>query len=253
MPYVEIAPSLPIYYRSSGTGTPIVFIHPPHMGHQVFKYQNPLSNLFQVITYDLRGHGNSGGHNERTTIQQFSEDLGIFLDELGISQAIIVGYSAGGTIAQEFALNYPERVKALILSGGYPEVRTLTLRLQYHFGFSLVQNGNSELLSKLLAKSHKVTQEDQSLLFKECLKADPKTAFDYYESSLEYKCTDRLKSLTCPLLTLYGQFSYIRPYMNDYNHLPQMKSVLIKRAFHQLPIKKHQAFNHALVTFLKEI
>ncbi|ASF41008.1 hypothetical protein CEH05_18320 [Halobacillus halophilus] len=127
-----------MYYTSSGAGVPIVFIHPPHMGHHVFKYQNVLSNQFRIITYDIRGHGNSGKNEKPPTIQQLANDLQLLLDRLGIDEAIIVGYSSGSSIAQAFALTYPDRMKALVLSGGFPEINTFLLRMQYYLGLALV-------------------------------------------------------------------------------------------------------------------
>ncbi|ASN06555.1 alpha/beta fold hydrolase [Virgibacillus necropolis] len=252
MPIVEISPSLPTYYESSGTGPPVVFIHPPHMGHTVFKYQHELSDRFQVITYDIRGHGRSGVSDELMTIPRLANDLLAFLDALKIDQAVIVGYSSSGSIAQEFALSHPERVKALVLSGGFPEVTTFTLKRQFQFGMALLRSGQIELLSKLLAVSHKVTKEDKRELFHECLKAHPASAYDFYEKSMQYTCTERLQSLHCPLFLLYGQFSHIRPYLELYKqHVPQMKSVLVSKSLHQVPIKKYHSFNHALSIFLK--
>ncbi|WP_198162747.1 alpha/beta fold hydrolase [Halobacillus mangrovi] len=255
MPFTEIKPSMPLYYTTSGSGFPVIFIHPPHMGHHVFKYQHEvLSKHYQIITYDLRGHGDSGNTDDHSTIQTHSKDLALFLDNIEIKEAIIVGYSAGGSIAQDFAIKYPSKVKALVLAGGFSEVSTVLLRTQFHLGMNLVQNGKSQLLSKLLAKTHKITLEDQKLVYQDCIKADPQTAYQFYESSMEYKCTDYLNTIHCPVLLLYGQFSHIRSYEKLYEqHLPLMKSVLISKALHQLPIRKYFSFNHALLNFLKDI
>ncbi|MGP4063214.1 alpha/beta fold hydrolase [Halobacillus sp. H74] len=252
MPIIKISSSLSTYYESSGTDSPVVFIHPPHMGHHVFKYQHELSDHFRVITYDIQGHGRSGVSDEKVTISRLAADLSTFLDALGIDQVTIVGYSAGGSIAQDFALTYPERVKALVLSGGFPQVSTFTLKKQYQFGLALVRSGQSELLSKLLAWSHKVTKEDQRILLDECLRAHPQSAYDFYKQSMNYMCTHLLHNLHCPLLLLYGQFSHIRPYVELYKReVPQMESVLVGKSSHQLPIRSYRSFNHALLSFLK--
>lgn len=254
MTFIKTADSLKIYYQTSGSGIPIVFIHPPMMSQVVFKYQHNLSNQFQVITYDIRGHGNSSNNREDPTISRLAADLLHLLDILGIDKAVIAGYSAGGTIAQEFALTYPDRVKALVLSGGFSEVSTLSLKLHYHCGINLLQKGGEKLISHLLAQSHKANERDKQVLLYEGLKANPQTALNYYENSLEYNCTRQLKFIRCPVLLLYGQFSHIRSYLHIYErHIPQMKSILISQTFHQLPIKNHNTFNHACSTFLKGI
>ncbi|MGP4076420.1 alpha/beta hydrolase [Halobacillus sp. K22] len=254
MPYIETDSSFHMYYTSSGAGMPIVFIHPPHMGHHVFKYQNDLSNQFRIITYDIRGHGNSGKNGDHPTIQQLADDLQLLLDRLGIEQAVIVGYSAGSSIAQEFALNHPGRIKALVLSGGFPEVSTFLLRNQFQLGLALLKGGYNNFLCKHLAKSHQVQEKDQTLLYQECIKADVQTSLSYYENSMNYNCTNLLNLMDFPVLTLYGQFSHIRPYLKIYQrYLPHMKSVMISRSFHQLPIRNHFSFNHALSTYIHEM
>lgn len=109
-------------------------------------------------------------------------------------------------------------------------------------------------MCKHLAKSHQVHEKDQSLLYQECIKADIQTALSYYENSMKYNCTNLLPIMNFPLLTLYGQFSHIRPYLKIYQrHVPHMKSIIISRAFHQLPLRSHSSVNHALSTFIREI
>lgn len=254
MPIVKISSSLSTYYECSGTGSPVIFIHPPHMGHNVFKYQHELSGRFRVITYDIQGHGRSEISDEKVTISRLTDDLSAFLNALGHDQVTIVGYSAGGSIAQDFALTYPNRVKALVLSGGFPQVSTFPLIKQYQFGLALVRSGQSELLSKILAWSHKVTKKDQRILLDECLRAHPQSAYDFYKQSMDYNCTHLLNNLHCPLLLLYGQFSHIRPYVELYKRqVPQMESVLVGKSSHQVPIKSYRSFNHALYSFLKNL
>jgi pimeloyl-ACP methyl ester carboxylesterase len=67
-----------------------------------------------AITPDLCGHGNSPGEG-RATITDYAADMSALLDELHIDKAIIAGHSMGGAIALTLALDYPERVRGLIL------------------------------------------------------------------------------------------------------------------------------------------
>ena len=104
-----------IRYASTGTGTPIVFIHgwAQHLGiwdDQVAEF----SPRFRVIRYDCRGFGESGGHADPTADP---DDLRILLDSLGIVRAHVVGLSRGAGIALRFAALFPDRVDALVLYG----------------------------------------------------------------------------------------------------------------------------------------
>lgn len=70
-----------------------------------------------VLLYDLRGHGQSDLGEPDGTLRQLSEDLVSLMDALEIREAIIVGFSLGGTIAIRAAIDHPDRVAGLGLIG----------------------------------------------------------------------------------------------------------------------------------------
>jgi 3-oxoadipate enol-lactonase len=70
---------------------------------------------YRTIAPDVRGHGGSGKPDIPYSIQQFSEDLFEFFGKVGIEQAHLLGLSMGGAIAQQFALDHPERIRSLVL------------------------------------------------------------------------------------------------------------------------------------------
>jgi 3-oxoadipate enol-lactonase len=73
----------------------------------------------RVIVPDLRGHGRSRDLPPPYDAAQLAADLAVVLDDLGISSAAVLGYSQGGAIAQQFALDHPERCDHLILACTY--------------------------------------------------------------------------------------------------------------------------------------
>jgi pimeloyl-ACP methyl ester carboxylesterase len=91
-----------LHYHVHGRGTPIVFIHPPLLNRAVFRYQEvQLTDPFQVITFDIRGHGFSPPSETPLTYTLIAEDIKALLDHLNIRQAYLCGYSTGGGIALE--------------------------------------------------------------------------------------------------------------------------------------------------------
>jgi pimeloyl-ACP methyl ester carboxylesterase len=74
------------------------------------------------LAVDLPGHGESDGDCE-TSIEAYANALLVFLDQLEIDQAVLGGHSMGGAIAQRMSLDYPERVKGLILVGAGAKLR----------------------------------------------------------------------------------------------------------------------------------
>jgi 3-oxoadipate enol-lactonase len=83
---------------------------------EIWGYQLPLlRSRFRVLLYDIRGHGRSAAPGNDYTLEALAADVANLLDYLGIPRVAFVGLSIGGTIAQAFALNYPERISALVL------------------------------------------------------------------------------------------------------------------------------------------
>ncbi len=100
----------------AGTGDPIIFVHGVVTTSNIFpKYLNAYSPDFRGIAVDLRGYGDSQKPDSGFTIKQFSKDLIALADKLEIEKPIWVGVSMGGMILQQLTLDYPERVRALVL------------------------------------------------------------------------------------------------------------------------------------------
>ncbi|MGG1572916.1 alpha/beta fold hydrolase [Fictibacillus sp. NRS-1165] len=243
------------FYRESGSGFPLVLIHPPVLTSRIFNYQHTeLSRCFRVITYDIRGHGNTPCTNPSFSIQTLSDDLLALLDELGVEKAIVCGYSAGGTIAQDFVLRYPERVHALVISGGFPEVASWFVEQEFRLGIHFAKH-HPLLLINSLAWSHQVTATDRHEIAEECKKGSPKFWRRFYEECFDQSCTKALPQIKVPLLLFYGSrcFHFL-PYQKIYQRLvPQTKTVIVPGVFHQIPVKKHHFFNQTLTKWAKSI
>ena len=94
----------------------VVFIHAFPLDKSMWKGQTDyLRDKFRVITYDVRGFGNSEASTEELTIDLFVSDLKHLLDTLGLSKVILCGFSMGGYIALQAIEKFPERFDALIL------------------------------------------------------------------------------------------------------------------------------------------
>ena len=108
-----------IVYNIFGDGKPIILI----MGYEGTmdiwppKMIEELAAKHQVIVFDNRGMGETTTSDKEFTIELFADDTAGLLDALGIEEADIFGWSMGSCIAQEVALNYPQKVDKLILYG----------------------------------------------------------------------------------------------------------------------------------------
>jgi pimeloyl-ACP methyl ester carboxylesterase len=111
-----------LYYEVTGEGHPLVLIHGGYMDNRMWDDQfAAFAERYRVVRYDVRGFGKTDLPRTPYTDRQ---DLYNLLTFLGISKTYLLGLSLGGVIAQDFTLEHPERVDALILVGapigGYP-------------------------------------------------------------------------------------------------------------------------------------
>ena len=95
------------------------------------------SRKFQTIVFDNKGSGRSGPFTKPHTIRHMADDAVKLLDHLGIKRVHIIGHSMGGYIAQEIAINYPDRVNKLILEGSAPVSSSRNNSLFYGFSKKL--------------------------------------------------------------------------------------------------------------------
>lgn len=106
-----------LYYEIHGSGDPLILIN--GLGYDLWMWHKMvpfLAEHFQVITFDNRGVGQSDAPKGPYSAEMLADDLAGLLDGLGIPQAMVLGHSMGGFIAQAFVLKYPEKVSKLILA-----------------------------------------------------------------------------------------------------------------------------------------
>ncbi len=123
-----------IYYEVHGDGPPMVFLSETACDGEVWKiYQVPeFSKDHRVIIHDYRGTGQSGKPSIDYTTKMFCEDVASLMDHLRVEDAIVVGHSMGGRVAQLLALDHPEKVKKLVLASTgahYPQTKGLPLKI----------------------------------------------------------------------------------------------------------------------------
>ncbi|MDN7242756.1 alpha/beta hydrolase [Planococcus sp. N028] len=255
MPYAEIDDSLSLYYHIKGEGMPIVFIHPFVMGHNVFMHQERLAEHYKTIFFDLTGHGNSLKGNEPITIGLLADHLKELLDQLDCEKVVVCGYSHGGLVAQEFALKYPERTIAVILSGGYSELNNFSPIFFIKSVMYMAKFRQIPLAAKLQAKLNKHYPEDEEKIYELARKSDPQRAYEFCKNGLGYKSTYSLHRLKMPILLVYGTLEkpmhhYQIPFLKE---APQTEVVYVDKGTHQVPPGSFQEFNAAVHQFLKPI
>ncbi len=111
-----------IYYEVEGAGPPVILHHGFALSLEdwrEFGYVESLKNDYQLILMDARGHGKSDKpHNPQAySIENRVNDVIAVLDDIKIDMAHFFGYSYGGRLAFELALNHRKRMKSFIVAG----------------------------------------------------------------------------------------------------------------------------------------
>jgi pimeloyl-ACP methyl ester carboxylesterase len=106
-----------IEYDVNGQGEFLVLLMGLGGTRQSWVFQKrTFSRHFKVITFDSRGIGKSDKPDEPFTIKTMADDTIGLMNHLSIDKAHVLGVSHGGRVAQEVAINYPERVNKLVLA-----------------------------------------------------------------------------------------------------------------------------------------
>lgn len=106
-----------IAYRRTGSGQPVVLLHPLALSGEVWgEFGARLAARFDVIAPDARGHGESGWDGGEFGIDDLADDVTALLDVLALPAAHVIGMSMGGSTAVSLAGRYQERVIAMFLA-----------------------------------------------------------------------------------------------------------------------------------------
>jgi len=104
-----------LFWLDTGTGRPLVLLHGGFADHRMWDAQLPaLASRYRVIAPDARGHGRSANATEPFRL---ADDLAALLRHLDTGPAILVGVSMGASIAVDTALEHPELVSAVVVTG----------------------------------------------------------------------------------------------------------------------------------------
>jgi pimeloyl-ACP methyl ester carboxylesterase len=253
-----------IYYEVHGQGVPLVLIMGLRRNAEWWYRQIPaLSEHFQVIAFDNRGAGRSDKPVMEYSIRQFADDTAGLMDALDILNAHILGISMGGYIAQELALNYPYKVKSLVLGctgcGGDRAVVMSPKRMEK---FTANKGLSPE---QILRKDMDIYFSDDYLLqHPEKIEQFVEISMRYYQPAdaffrqfdacLRHDTGDRLSQLAAPTLIMTGDDDPLVPPQNSHilkDLIENADLVVFPGGRHCFFIEEADRFNKKAVDFTK--
>jgi pimeloyl-ACP methyl ester carboxylesterase len=267
---------IPFNYIDVGSGDdqePAVLVH--GLGGQ---WQNWLENIprlaqsRRVVAMDLPGSGLSPEPAEDVdvTIPQYGRWVNELCDRLGMEQIELVGNSMGGYIAAEVAIQFPERVKRLVLvsAAGISSAETIRAPILTFGRMAAALAANSvtryrylaarpitrHLALALVARHPRLLKAD--LAYEGFFKGGGKPGFDdALRASLDYDFRDRLPDVKVPTLIVWGEKDSIIPTRDadEFERLIEDSRKVVMEGCGHIPMaERPQAFNEVLVDFLDE-
>jgi len=224
----------------------LLFIHGAGGSHELWEYQ--LGFFDHAIAVDLPGHDVGAGRN---TIDEYVEEVKRFCDENSLRNIVMIGHSMGGGIAQKFAIDYQEYLKAIVLV-----CTGAKLRVAPQIFAAAKNHAQAIELIIELAFSNKAPSETRKRAAKEMMKIRPEVIYDDFEACDKFDVMSRLKEIKLPTLIICGLEDRVTPVKySEYlkNNIPNSRLEIIANAGHMVMLEKPEELNERLETFIKEL
>jgi pimeloyl-ACP methyl ester carboxylesterase len=229
---------------------------------------------YRVIAVDLPGFGKSDKGAYPYDMSFYAETLARFITALDLGPLVYVGHSMGGQVGITLALERPELIDRLVLAApagieAFDEGEGAWLANA--LSEDGVTNASEEAIRRNLAMNFYRWSPEWEWMVEErarMAKSDEMPAFSYavlrsVHGMIDEPTTDRLGELSVPALIVYGQYDGLIP--NPYLHpgtqrgvfgpvaeaIPGAALVEIPRAGHLLQIERPEAFNEAVLAYLR--
>jgi 3-oxoadipate enol-lactonase len=231
----------------------MVLIHGLFLNGDCWREQLPVfEKQFNILRYDLRGHGRTTKPKKRFTIRNYVDDLYTLFAHLDWTKDLyLVGHSLGGMIAMVYGLENPSHVKKMVVADSFCFIsqeaitdvlgRINSSKLE-DFARGISVRGLSPFNEETAEFVAKIVTDHMTK--KDCLRA---TA-----ASAGFNICENLKSLNTPVLVLVGKKDITTPvWASEMIHewLPQSELVIMPEAGHLTIFDHPKEFNDLVLSF----
>jgi proline iminopeptidase len=230
----------------------------------------PLSDLFRVVVFDARGCGYSEGVPPYSHAQ-WAADVDGLREWIGAEQIVVTGGSYGGFIAMEYAIAYPDRVKAMILRDTAPDGSNLELafanarnqtRVEIPWdNFNRYWSGQIHDDADLKARwaemiplyDYEYDAERSAARVEEGIYRHEAHNWCFQHNWPAYDVKPALPGLTCPTLVTVGRRDWVTPVScaeTIASLIPNSELVIFEKSGHSPQIEEFDLFQKTMRDFL---
>ncbi len=259
----SIINGLTVYLNGNEKNQPIIFVHAfPHDNRMWKKQVDFFSKYYFVITYDIRGFGESWQINGQFTMEMFADDLLAIVNGLYLKKPIVAGLSMGGYIILRTLQKNINLFSAVVLCDTRPEADDNAGKLKRSNAIYDIHNNGVERYSEEFVKNClwdeniKINQElleNAVQIVTSQSEIGVKGALLAMLSRLDL--TEFLSKITIPTLVLCGEHDKITPIElmeGMANKIPNSKFVVVPNSGHMSNMENPNFVNQTILSFLEE-
>jgi len=257
MPRVLVG-DVSLNYEQQGAGTDVVLIH--GLGSDLTIWDAEAAAFaahHRVTRLDVRGFGGSEKPPGPYSPALFARDLDGLCRACGVDAAHVVGISMGGVIAQRLALDFPQRVRSLVLVSTSSEVGRQSVAAWQRLAARIERDGfDAQTADAARAFSPRFAQDHPEVvaeLGRRNAACDPLGYAAAARAVSDYNWTAELPRVTAPTLILQGLDDQLTPpggAVKLGRALPRARVLMLPGAGHNLPIEQPLAFRNSVLAFV---
>ena len=246
-----------LHCRRFGEGRALVLLHGFLGGSGYWAPQiSHFARMFEVIAPDLPGFAGSHAQPTPDTISGFAPVLLDFLDRISIGRFALVGHSLGGMVAQQIALDFPDRVERLVLYGTASAGRLPGRFETQEASIARILSEGIEAHAEVTTQSWFVYGKDNPF-YEMChesgvgLSADD--AVRVLKAGAQWNVTSRLRELSTPTLVICGDRDRScspEESIKLWHAIPDSRLCIVPSCAHCVHLEKADIFNGIVADFL---
>lgn len=249
-----------LYNSQKANSEYIIFFHGLGLDLTIWDAIIPyLKEHYNIITFDMRGHGKTKADTSNITWDVLITDLNEFITALNIPKFHAVGLGFGGNLALKYLERYPKKIEKIILTSVYMYFPKHIAERELQKRKQLVSNGKMSDFSTSMIHQicYNLTPKNELLLQKAYNRTDQETYFKLFEMLVKTVSIDELNNIDREVLLIQGEKDPLYPIQQTnlyqtYLNKSTSYSYAVPYSSNLVPLDSPYIFATLILNFLKQ-